>query len=263
MVKKHLVITTTADLSLELFKPFSDIVLLDKEPVTYTGSRYRNVYIRSHFSKPATLPQNFRTGIETLVQGTKSTNSEVSFIDGMDTVDKIIAFEDKWLQYGLFKEFMPTTSLVDGSVVTNFNHPIFKKRLSSRGSGVTLNAKEVTEPYEEWIVQESIAIKEELRVYVIHGGVYPEAVIRQSKTSQQKIKAVAVRALASDEIDFSARIYESFPDLDFIGLDIARTSEGALKLIEVNRSPDFLIFSELSGVNLASLLYSERREEAK
>ena len=37
--------------------------------------------------------------------------------------------------------------------------------------------------------------------------------------------------------------------LDFIGIDVARIGDGSLKLIEVDRSPQFKRFTEITGIN--------------
>lgn len=255
---KHLVIAVSPDSSLELLGSFADIIVLDKDQLPVNMPHYDTLYIRSHFGQPALLPQKFRTEIKNLVQQAKQKNPDIKFIDGADTVDKILAFEDKWLQYKTFNDFMPKTRLLeDGLNNSSFKRPIFKKRLSSRGNGVTWDIEKVTSFAGDWIIQESLDIAEELRVYVIHGEVYPIGAVRRSMTSEQNTQAVDSRDLVQDEIDFSIKISRQAHNMDVIGLDIARTSDGKLRLMEVNRSPGFAAFAKLTGVNLASLLYSE------
>ncbi|RYX79065.1 hypothetical protein EON76_04130 [bacterium] len=41
------------------------------------------------------------------------------------------------------------------------------------------------------------------------------------------------------------------------GIDIVRTAYGKLVLLEVNRSPGFAKFYDLTGINLADRLYEE------
>lgn len=45
------------------------------------------------------------------------------------------------------------------------------------------------------------------------------------------------------------------PELDIAGIDVARTTKGKLIAIEINRSPGFAKFYELTGFNLADQLY--------
>jgi glutathione synthase/RimK-type ligase-like ATP-grasp enzyme len=255
---KNLVIAVSPDSSLELLKSFADIIILDKDLIPETIGYYDTIYIRSHFGQPSALPQNFRTEIDILVSLAKQENPDIQCIDDADTIDKIVACEDKWIQYQTYSKFMPRTQLLDNeSNSSNFDRPIYKNRLSSRGNGVTWDIEKVTGPRQDWIIQESIDIAEELRIYVIRGTVYPIGAVRQSMTSERHAQAVDSRRLTQDEIDFSSEISKLNENMDFVGLDIARTSDGKLRLMEANRSPGFAAFEKLTNVNLASLLYTQ------
>jgi len=255
---KHLVIAVSPDSSLGLLGSYADVIVLDKKPQTSSTVQYDTIYIRSHFSQPSTLPQVFRSEIDSIVQNAKQLNPNVKFIDSMDNVDDIVAFEDKWNQHTLFGTFQPRTEIYDDSVdISSFVRPIFKNRLSSRGSGVTWDVTRTNRSTGEWIIQESLNIEEELRVYVIRGEVYPVGAVRQNMTEGQKAQAVGQRKLTQDEIDFSSSVMKQAPGIDIAGIDIARTSKGGLSLMEVNRSPGFAKFMELTGVNLADVLYKK------
>ena len=254
----HLVIAVSADSSLELLGKYADVIVLDKEPLPAQLKSYESVYIRSHFSTPELSPENFRAEIEILVEQAKAQNQAVTFVDGMETVDAIVRFEDKWLQYVKFSEFMPSTVLLDSSnKVAELTRPIYKKRLSSRGNGVTWNSNEVAGEPEGWIAQESLTIAEEMRVYVINGEAYPVGALRYSMTNEQKAQAIDSRHLSVDEIEFATKVGKKAPGLDMIGLDIARTADGELLLLEVNRSPGFGAFANITDVNLADALYKD------
>ncbi len=255
-VMKNLVIAVSPDSSLELLGAYADVVVLDKEQIKASDTFYDTVYIRSHFSQPSTLPQNFRSKIDLLVESAKRVNPDVKFIDGMDSVDAIVAFEDKWHQYEIFSEFMPRTELYDTDTDTaSFTRPVYKNRLSSRGSGVTWDKNKVDDSPQNWIIQESLVIAEELRVYIILGEVYPVGAVKQSMTEGIKAQGTSSRALTQDEIEFASRLMRQAPDLDIVGIDMARTTDKSLLLIEVNRSPGFAKFYELTGFNLATELY--------
>ena len=71
-----------------------------------------------------------------------------------------------------------------------------------------------------------------------------------------KAQAIDSRVLMQDEIDFSSAVMKQAPDLDMVGIDVARTSDGKLGLMEVNRSPGFAKFYELTGTNLADKIYA-------
>lgn len=253
---KNLVVTVSLDSSTELLEPFADIVILDAGIDFDVLDAYDSVYIRSHFSHPSLSPQNFRTEIDKIVSRAGSLNPQVRFVDGMSTVDCIVGFEDKWSQYKVFHQYMPESELyVPGADTSKYQKPVFKSRLSSRGSGVTWSEEEVDLSANKWIIQESLDIVEELRVYVICGVVYDTGSVRQSMTAQQGAQAISTRQLRQDEVDFSLSVIAEAPELDLVGLDIARTSDGLLKLIEANRSPGFAKFYQLSGINLATVLY--------
>ncbi len=254
----HLVIAVSKDSSLELLGKYADVIVLDKEPMPTCLKSYKSVYIRSHFSTPELSPQNFRDEIQKLVTLAKTENPNLLFIDGMSTVDAIIEFEDKWNQYKKFSDFMPLTKMLNSMEdVSEFAHPIFKKRLSSRGAGVTWDRQKTEVSTGSWVVQESLDIQEELRVYCILGKVYSVGAVKQSMTVNDKAQSVGSRILSQDEIDFSLRVIKHCPNLDIVGIDIARSLDGKLSLMEVNRSPGFAKFNELTGINLADRLYEE------
>lgn len=253
----HLVIAVSPDSSLKLLGMYADVILLDKHELPVLSRAYKSVYIRSHFSRPDMTPQNFLNEIQGLVEQAQRLSPDITFFDGMSTVDEIVAFEDKWSQYQLFSEFMPHTELLELVNLAGFVKPIFKNRLSSRGSGVTWRLPGDDQIKSEWIVQESIDIKEEIRIYVINGTVQGTGAIRKSMTIDQKTQAVDSRNLKKDEIDFAFAIANKGPELDMIGLDVARAHNGSLYLMEVNRSPGFSAFEQLTRVNLATILYKE------
>jgi len=254
----NLIITVSPDSSLELLRRYADIVVLDKEPAPTLTKIYDTVYIRSHFSQPSTLPQVFRKEITSLVQQARRLNAKVMFIDTMDTVDAIVDFEDKWRQHEVFGEYMPRTELFDDNVDTSgFIRPLFKHRLSSRGKGVTWDKEKASSSSGNWIIQESLNIQEELRIYVVCGEVCPVGVIRQNKTLQQPVRVVDSRELTKEEIDFSLNVIRQFASLDLVGLDVARTLDEKLSLIEVNRSPGFAKFDQLTGVDIAEIVYEK------
>lgn len=253
---KHLVIAVSYDSSLDLLESFADIIVLDKEAVPNNIPFYETLYIRSHFGQATTLPQVFHSEIEDIVRRARNANPGIKFIDNTSTVEQILTIEDKWHQYEIFNEFMPKTQLLTDELgINGFERPVFKNRLSSHGNGVTWNREEVTNPINDWLVQESLDITEELRIYIIRGEVYKTAAIRQSKTSNQSTQAVDTRELIQEEIDFSLKVAQKAHNMDIIGLDIARTSDGKLYLMEANRSPGFGVFNKLTSVNLAAILY--------
>lgn len=76
-------------------------------------------------------------------------------------------------------------------------------------------------------------------------------------TKSLAAQAVNSRQLTKDEIAFATKVIAKCPSLDMAGLDVARTSDNKLYLMEVNRSPGFAKFYELTNINLASKLYKD------
>lgn len=256
---RHLIVSVSLDSSLELLATYADIILLDDGPNPELSSAYESAYIRSHFSHAGLMPQNFRLEIDSLVKQARQLNPAVTFIDQMDTVDEIVTFEDKWHQYERFSDFMPQTKLLSESETFNFKKPTYKNRLSSRSSSITRVQPSAGYNSNEWIVQESIDIAEELRIYIIKGSVYMVGAIRSSMTSDKKTRAVDSRNLHDDEVAFASAIASNAPGLDLLGLDIAKDHAGKLYLIEANRSPGFAAFEQLTHVNLAGILYGDTK----
>ena len=253
----HLVVTVSPESSVDLLSKHADIILLDQVNVTKVLSIYKSIYVRSHFSKAELQPQNFQDTITAIVSRAKSLNPNIHVVDGMDTVEKIIGFEDKWNQYQIYSEFMPQTRVLNTKNNTNSQKFIYKKRLSSRGLGVTADLSEVTGSVNDWIAQEKLDIDEEIRVYIIRGTVYPLGAVRSSMTTNRKTLSINARELINDEIAFASAISQRSNELDMIGLDVARTNDGTLQLMEVNRSPGFGAFAELTQVNLSDVLYAD------
>lgn len=261
--KDNLVISVSLDSSLELLEKFADIIVLDRNSAPSITQKYETVYIRSHFGTPGYTPTDFRKEIADLVADIERLNPNVTFIDSMSDVDTIVRFEDKWSQHQSFSDFMPRTEVYSNNTntdVSSFRRPIFKKRLSSRGQGITWDIARVDPSTNDWLIQESLDVDEELRVYIVKGHIFPIATVRQNMTENATTQAISSRELTKDEFIFSTKIAAEHLDLDMIGLDIAITPDNKLYLMEANRSPGFAKFHALTGINLAIELYAKALE---
>lgn len=56
-------------------------------------------------------------------------------------------------------------------------------------------------------------------------------------------------------MNFVAKAMTKFPELDFIGADLAVLDDGSFAIIEINRSPQFKRFYEVTNINLAELVF--------
>lgn len=255
-MKQHVLVTTTADLSIEQFRPFCQIILLDSSQSfddSSVISRCHSVYIRSQFNNPRTMPYNFTQRIDAI--GRIARECRVPIIDQMGTVQEIVDFEDKWQQFQKFGEYMPRTTLATDTALDG-GPVIFKKRISSRATGIAWSRREIVGDPRDWVCQALLEVEEELRVYIIRGEVVDIAAVRQNKTVDQKIRVTGVRKITKEEKRFAKGVYQRYPQLDFIGIDVALTPDGP-RLIEVNRSPIFSSFTRESQRNLAESLYDK------
>ena len=253
---KHLVLTVTPDSSIQLLKEYADVVILDDVP-QFKAQYYDTIYIRSHFATPGLAPQDFQVQIESIVKQLLAINPHIRAIDQMSTVEQIVTFEDKFNQYELFSGFFPKTLLYQNpSDIAQFARPIYKKRVSSRGAGVTWDQNVASSESNEWLIQESLDIDEELRVYVIRGLVHPVAAVHKSLTATQRVEVSNSRALTEKEIEYASQLMQQAPQIDIAGIDIARTKDGSYWVMEVNRSPGFAKFFQSTGSNLAEKLYT-------
>ena len=171
-----------------------------------------------------------------------STFSDVRSIDNIRSFDDMLRVEDKLFQASLYRSLCPQTFLPSQQDFIEGNH-LAKKRISQRAKDILF---ELTAPInDDWIIQELLDIKEELRVYSIFGRVVEDATIKTSKQSG-KVKVVGGRKITAEEKDFCSKIAK-LSKMDFIGIDMAILADGGLKLIEVNRSPQFKRFVEIYG----------------
>lgn len=252
---RHLIVTTSADTSADAFRPFADIIFVDRLEAPIAEKQYETFYIRSQFHDESFMPQRFSKEIDAISKGLVEGGTRA--IDNMSTVNQIINFEDKWLQYDMYSSLMPDTWLA--VKVDNCSDLIYKKRLSSRGAGIAWKKDDIGEQTEDWIAQVRLDIVEELRAYVIKGSVFPIASIKQSKRPNVSVKVQNTRRLSLGELSFAESVHKLAPNLEFIGIDMAITQDG-IRLIEVNRSPIFNSFTRLCGKNLAEKLYTKPTE---
>jgi ATP-grasp domain, R2K clade family 3 len=261
MVGKTLVVTTISDKSSGLLNEnFSgDVILYEETEKLIVEGSLKNDYKYVYFRDPFNTKSYDIKAIKLAVDLVRVNNSSAYFVDGVKTFDDLLQ-EDKWLQYLVFHEFMPMTNLLSG--VGDFikaSH-IIKKRISSRARGVHF---EYIPEYSDgnYIVQEMMEIVKEYRVYCIGNNIINTVCVKSPKTALQKVKILEVEKISKDLELFSENIRPYTKKLDFYGLDIARLDDGSLRLIEINRSPQFAKFQGLSGLNLAkdfiSYLYNK------
>ncbi len=243
--------TTRADKALPLWEDNVDHIYYYKEDLPEHFPEISEVYFRDPFNEP-NLPIN-DTRIDEITKRFFRDNLEAYSLDGIRTIDDYYV-EDKYRQFLKFgTEFMPPTWLASEYEFIPGEH-IFKKRISCRCRDVHFE-KPADVELERYIIQERRQIREEMRVFYLRGEVLEIAETRTSKTENQKVKATGYRKLSEAEIDFIKRAMQKMPELDFVGVDLAIEEKGNLLIIEVNRSPQFMGYYKVTGVNLAEKVF--------
>lgn len=247
---KLLILTTKEERSLNLLlleeidvttKHYSDD--LAKNTVLLTG--FDIIYFRDPFTDEYDI-----TILAAIVDTIHRQNPGAYFVDSVAELDDLLV-EDKWKQYELFNDLMPNTELVNDFDRLDFEKQFVKKRISARARGVIFGVDEVksSDLPQDFIAQEKLEIIEEVRVVTVRDKIYDMGVKKISKTFSEKVKLTDV-VTVSDDMKRMARIVVSrLPELDITGIDIARTKNGELKLIEVNRSPQFVTFTKKTNIN--------------
>lgn len=251
---KTLIVTTHEDLSRRYFEGNEvSFAYFEQDEIDFknlvTRDPFDVIYIRDPFNNPKLSMSMIRGKLQLLYQ----LQSHAYYIDHANLSEHIF-FEDKWLQYETLGEYMPVTTHAMANTFVNGQH-IAKKRLSSRSRDIIFTADAVPLSH-DWIIQDRLNIQEELRVYVVKGAILKLATIKASKSPQSKTKVIGTRELQKAEYEFAEAVFKKIQWLDFAGFDIALTDEG-LKMLEVNRSPQFVRYNEAIGSNLANNLIAD------
>ena len=207
---------------------------------------YDYIYFGYHFR---TLNKKAATDLFDIVSKTKR---NAYIIDNLKTIDDIY-FEDKWIQYQHFSEFMPQTQLLNSMSDADNNDYITKERISGRAEGIFFNSSELdSTQLNKYIIQDKMSIQKEYRVYVVCNKIMPEATVKSSKTLTSNVKIIGSEILSLDILKFIEKVLEQ-NTFDFIGLDLAITKSGPF-LIEINRTCLFNGYFTQTNINLAKVL---------
>lgn len=251
MNKKTALFTTRADVALPLWQDNVGQIYYYKEELPTTYPEFDEVYFRDPFNEPKVPITDAR--IAEVMTKFFENNPNTYSIDGVRELDDLYV-EDKYRQYQEFgSEFMPRTWLATEKEFEP-GKMVLKKRVSCRCRDVYFEVPEGLD-LNEYIVQERKNIKEEMRVFYLKGEVCRVAETRTSKTEKQKVKVLGWRELTDEETDFVSRAMKKMPEMDFVGVDFAILEDGTKIIIEVNRSPQFMGYYKVTGVNLAKKVF--------
>lgn len=238
---KPLLITTHTDLSIPYFETTGwQVVYYDEPPATLPAADL--VYFRDPFNDPDYIPDP--SAIDQLIAHYDSARS----VDQIRSFQDMQSAEDKYLQSRRFHTFYPPTYLPSQHHFMP-DRDLAKPRISQRAKNILFSLDGRTLD-DTWLIQPRLDIREELRVYTIGHYIYDLASIKSSKSSGA-VKVMGTRQLTPAEHDYIANALK-LCDFDLIGFDLACLADGSLSLIEVNRSPQFRRYAELTGANLAA-----------
>jgi glutathione synthase/RimK-type ligase-like ATP-grasp enzyme len=209
-----------------------------------TKRNFDIVYIRDPFNTAHLTLESIKPRVELM----KTSHPGAYFVDHVDDIEGVL-IEDKWHQYERWGAWMPKTYL-GGRAMGTEGPVIAKKRISARSRDIVFDVRPA-ELSSDWIVQERLVIDDELRVYLLFGQPVTLASRRRPKQPYQATKVTGLHPLSDEETVFVQEIASSMSGFDLVGLDIAVTPDG-LRLIEVNRSPQFRRYNELDGSNLVA-----------
>ncbi len=251
-MKKILIVTTVSDRSLPLFFVpnikrdwLVDVIhydtIVQELQAMLERESFDAIYCRDPFNAEYDL-ERLRAVLETLIKYSK----DAYIVDGIEKLDDFM-IEDKWLQYQVYKDFMPNTQLLSDGLGVERDY-IVKERISSRGKGIYFDVGNVPqEDAADYIIQNKLVLEKEYRVFAVRNKILPLAGVKRSKTDNTTVKVLGVTPVPEDLIAYAQPIVDANKG-DLIGLDIAKTDSGYV-LIEINRSPLFNSYYRYSGVN--------------
>ena len=247
----RLLITTKNDLSVNYFSNWDIIYLEEYSSTDIDIPIYNKVYLRDPFNNPSVY-----TPDEAVIDAILHKSNADYYIDRVDTFARAKRLEDKYLQYKTYGNLMPETYLATKREFIEGEY-IIKPRISQRAKNIIFTKEDLLKKYpkikNDLIIQKRMDIKEELRIYIVKGAVNSVACVKTSKASGM-VKVVGERTLNRNEVEFALQCYSRNKKLDFIGLDVAVLDDLSLKLIEVNRSPQFTRYVEFARINPVEFL---------
>ena len=251
-----LIITTKKDHSFDELRLAAESYGIEVIRVDYTDSLEMIKQIINkkdlsaiYFRDPFNTAEYDEAQIKQVIDIVKKSNPSATYIDNIENYHDI-AIEDKWLQYQKLGKYMPTTNTLSATGRFNEGEHIAKQRISSRGRGIAFNRDQIDRS-QDYIIQPLLDIKKEYRIFGINGKIVERGAVRTAKTTSSKVKMQKAEKIPIDVLEFARGIYKLIPRLDFVGFDIAVLSDGSKILIEINRSPQFKRYNQITNDNLA------------
>lgn len=251
-----LVVVPDSDLSIELFFTDNCRARMDIESIPYKEAMFSAdrdwdfIYIRGSGFQSELEDKEVINSLEHILQN----KGKAYMVDGLHTFSDLL-LEDKWRQFKIFADVMPTTKVIDSFETINIENLIIKKRISGRSRDIHFDLASLPEDAmpRDYIIQERLNIQIEYRVFMIGGQIILPLEIKSSKTETNKNKVIGTEKTASKEIKDICRLVSDRLKYDLVGLDIVKVGD-QFYLLEANRSPMFVNYLKLSSKNLAESL---------
>jgi hypothetical protein len=255
-----LIVSTPADLSLDLFEEKSAATLITPSFITYDEvlssgikdlrDEYNYVYFRDPYN-------NGPIGYERIQQAIKIVGERFNsayFVDNLSSYNGLL-FEDKWVQYKQLSEYMPQTKLLRSLDLPDNNSYFIKKRISSRSKGIIFTKNDFPEDAkpDDYISQQLLHIEMEYRVFMVGDNIVKPIAIKTSKTQDQRVKVIGIENKLHPELVKICDATYKATTYNLMGLDIAKVGN-SFYLLEVNRSCQFKGYMRKSSINLACIL---------
>lgn len=253
-----LIVTTKDDISLSLFYAPEAAKLIEPYHIFYDSpdgdiqailkQDFQFIYFRDPFND-VNLPKIIAKKTFATIN---NNYPDAYIVDGLTAFEDLF-FEDKWKQYVMFRQFMPTTKILQSPETLNFEAGYVKKRISSRSKGIIFNRKSFPSDYnpKDYIYQKKLNIKKEYRVFLIGQEIVLPLALKSPKTPSNSVRVIGYEDTIPPEVAAIAKRVYKTTKFDFMGLDIAHTDK-KFYLLEVNRSCQFEGYGRVSPVNLAA-----------
>ena len=157
---------------------------------------------------------------------------------------------------------MPNTVLLQQGM--DVEGMIIKERISSRARGIHFEMPKVeASEMRNYVVQPRLPITTEYRVYAIGNTILSKATVKTTKSESSKVKVKEAISTPDSLCEYAKAVIALTPKIDLLGLDICQLTDDSYTLLEANKSPQFLRYSQLTEINLFEELKAELTNSGK
>jgi glutathione synthase/RimK-type ligase-like ATP-grasp enzyme len=252
-----LLVSTDDDRALSLFYSEPSLELIEPLTVRYDASpneiykilqqEFQYIYFRDPFNDSSISQDLAKDNTKKIL----NSGASAYIVDHISSYNDL-KFEDKWRQYNMFADYMPSTEILNSNMVIDFKTKIIKKRFSSRSRGIINEEKDfpLNSQAKDYLVQSRLDIETEYRAFMVGEKIIGPLAIKTRRRSLNKIQVTGLEKNIDPGIINICNAVYAKTGYDLMGLDIAKTNKGFM-LIEINRSCQFKGYLKKSDINLA------------